>query len=106
MRADEGAGALSDPRRVEWGSVMKASLIAYECVASEHRPTLSHPDKLTVHEGHWAFCAFDARANDHEWRATGGESIDRLMARAGLPATVGVHAREATAVPAARTTAR
>jgi hypothetical protein len=63
-----------------------AKLVAFECTSSRHRPSLAHPDKLTVHDGKWAFCAFDARAEGHEWRDTGGEAIDVLMTRSGLGA--------------------
>jgi hypothetical protein len=65
---------------------MAAKLIAYECVAPEHQPTLLHPDKLTVHEGAWAFCAFDARAKGHRWRETGGIDLDSLTRHAGIGA--------------------
>lgn len=63
---------------------MAAKLIAFECVARDHQPTLLHPDKLTVHDGEWAFCAFDARAEGHEWRRTGGMDLASLAYRAGL----------------------
>jgi len=58
-----------------------AKLIDYECVASAHRPALEHPDKLTIHDGHWAFCPFDALAEGHEWRETGGEDLAALERR-------------------------
>lgn len=63
-----------------------AKLIAHECVAHDHQPTLAHPDKLTIHRGAWAFCPFDARAGGHEWRETGGATLDELSRRCGLGA--------------------
>lgn len=65
---------------------MGAKLIAYECVAAEHRPTTQHPDKLTVHQSEWAFCPFDARAKGHEWKATGGVPFESLARRYGFMA--------------------
>lgn len=63
-----------------------AKLIAHECVAPDHHPTLDHPDKLTIHRGAWAFCPFDAGARGHEWRETGGVELDELRRRCGLGA--------------------
>ena len=60
---------------------MGATLIAYECIATGHQPTPQHADKLTIHEGAWAFCAFDTLATGHEWRATGGVDMDTLVRR-------------------------
>ena len=65
-------------------------LIAYECEAKGHGPSASHPDKLTVHAGRWAFCQFSARADGHVWRETGGEDIVVLLRRAGLHVIAGV----------------
>lgn len=64
----------------------RASLIAYECVAADHQPGVLHPDKLTIHEGRWAFCPFDARADGHSWKATGGADMNSLLHRVGLAA--------------------
>ena len=66
---------------------MGAKLIAFECAASSHRPTLMHPDKLTIHEGAWAFCPFDARAEGHLWRSTGGADLETLLRHVGLSVT-------------------
>lgn len=63
---------------------MRQKLIAYECVSPDHKPSVLHPDKLTIHDGEWAFCAFDARADGHHWRATGGAPLEALTVRAGL----------------------
>ncbi len=60
---------------------MGITLIAYECIAPGHQPTPQHADKLTIHEGAWAFCAFDALATGHEWRETGGVDVDTLVRR-------------------------
>jgi hypothetical protein len=65
---------------------MPQKLIAYECVTPGHAPSLQFPDKLTVHEGAWAFCPFDAHADGHTWRETGGENIDEISRRFGLSA--------------------
>ena len=70
---------------------MGANLIAYECVADDHRPTFLHPDKLTIHQGQWAFCAFDARATGHKWNETGGEELQHIMTRHGLVGGVATH---------------
>ena len=63
---------------------MGAKLIAYECVAVDHQPSLLHPDKLTIYERAWAFCPFDARAAGHQWRRTGDVDLDSLARRTGL----------------------
>ena len=65
---------------------MAAKLIAYECDAADHQPSVLHADKLTVHEGGWAFCPFDARADGHHWCATGGIDLEDVTRRAGLSA--------------------
>jgi hypothetical protein len=70
---------------------MAAKLIAYECVATEHHPDHVHPDKLTIHDGHWAFCAFDSRATGHQWAKTGGEQLEMLMAKHGITGGVALH---------------
>lgn len=81
---------------------MGAKLIAYECVAAGHQPTALHPDKLTVHEREWAFCPFDARASDHDWRATGGVALDILTRRHGLTTAPAAPASKAPAETAPR----
>jgi hypothetical protein len=69
-------------------------LIVWECVASDHQASGLFPDKLTVHEGAWAFCRFNARADGHDWKATGGADLDVLLRHVGLsivandPATI------------------
>lgn len=76
---------------------MKNELIAYECVAPEHQPSLTFPDKLTIHQGAWAFCPFDSRAEGHQWRETGGTVFGDLLRRAGIAL-----AQEAERTPIAR----
>ena len=68
---------------------MGAKLIAYSCEAKSHVASSDHPDKLTIHAGQWAFCRYSARADDHEWRATGGEDVVVLMRKAGLHVVAG-----------------
>jgi hypothetical protein len=63
---------------------MGKKLIAYQCTAPSHPPSLLHADKLTVHQRGWAFCPFDARADGHRWTDTGGEDLDTILRRAGL----------------------
>lgn len=63
---------------------MRSDLISYECVAPEHQPSLLFPDKLTIHQGSWAFCAFDSHADGHQWRETGGAQFADLLRRAGI----------------------
>jgi hypothetical protein len=70
---------------------MGAKLITYECVADDHQPDHAHPDKLTIHDGHWAFCAFDARATGHKWVDIGGEQLEMLMAKHGITGRVAMH---------------
>ncbi len=60
---------------------MGGSLIAYECTAPGHQPSAEHVDKLTIHQGAWAFCAFDALAQGHAWSQTGGVDLETLMRR-------------------------
>ena len=43
----------------------------------------SSSDTLTVISGRWAFCAFDAKGEGHDWRETEGLTIEAL--RSGLP---------------------
>jgi hypothetical protein len=62
---------------------VSAKIIAYECVAPSHEPNAAYPDKLTINEGGWAFCPFDARADGHDWHATGGEDLATLLRRRG-----------------------
>jgi len=71
------------PRRSGEG-MLRSDLIAYECVAPEHQPSLLFPDKLTIHKGSWAFCGFDSHADGHQWRETGGAPFAELLRKAGI----------------------
>jgi hypothetical protein len=73
------------------GEVMGTKLITYECVAAAHQPSANGADKLTIHDHEWAFCAFDARADGHEWRRGDAEAFDVLLRHAGLPANLDHH---------------
>jgi hypothetical protein len=64
--------------------VAGGSLIAFECIAAEHGSSAPRTDKLTIHQRAWAFCGFDARADGHEWRATGGVDLETLVRRSRL----------------------
>lgn len=52
--------------------------VAYQCTAPSHQLGDGGPDKLTVHDGEWAFCPHDAKADGHEWRRTGGLPLSLL----------------------------
>jgi hypothetical protein len=54
--------------------------VGFSCVAPAHQVGDGGPDKLTVHEGQWAYCSFDARADAHEWRTTEGVTLTMLRA--------------------------
>ena len=58
-------------------AVGKEALIAFFCMKLEHRAaqnaTIS--DHLTIADGLWAYCARDARLDDHVWEPTGGISL-------------------------------
>jgi hypothetical protein len=56
--------------------------VGFACTAPAHQASEGGPDKLTVHEGKWAFCAFDARAEGHVWGPTGGLTLTMLRAAA------------------------
>jgi hypothetical protein len=62
----------------------KGGLIHYVCIADAHasREAKSSSDTLTVVTNRWAYCAFDARAEGHEWQETDGMTIEML--RSGL----------------------
>lgn len=70
--------------------------VAYECAAPSHQVGDGGPDKLTVHDGKWAFCRYDAKANGHEWRLTGGLPLSMLKNTAVLRRTVPVTERSGT----------
>ena len=60
--------------------------VAFECQARAHRlGEGGGPDKLTVHEGKWAFCPFDAKTGGHEWAPSGGMPLSMLEHAARRP---------------------
>ena len=65
----------------------KGGLIHYVCIADAHISSVrqSTSDTLTVVSGRWAFCAFDAKGEGHDWRETEGVMIEAL--RSGFPKT-------------------
>lgn len=71
------------------GNVAGGSLIAFECIAPEHRSSASRVDKLSIHQRAWAFSVFDAGADGHEWRATGGVDLQALLRRSRLTSARG-----------------
>jgi hypothetical protein len=62
----------------------KGGLIHFVCIAAAHttRETKSSSDTLTVVSNQWAYCAFDAKAEGHEWHETEGVTFEGL--RSGL----------------------
>jgi hypothetical protein len=60
--------------------------VAYECKSPSHQVGEGGPDRLTVHLGKWAFCPFDAKAEGHQWMATGGLPLSMLRHGAVLRA--------------------
>jgi hypothetical protein len=52
--------------------------VTYRCTAPSHQSADGGPDKLTVHDGKWAFCPYDAKAEGHEWAPSGGLSLSLL----------------------------
>jgi hypothetical protein len=57
---------------------MRDAVVGYRCVADQHRATGRDKDELTVHDGQWAYCPFDSKADGHRWRPTGGVSLAAL----------------------------
>ena len=55
------------------------ALIQFRCVNEKHQQQRSSSsDTLTINEGAWAYCPMDVRAKDHEWRATGGLTLNEV----------------------------
>ncbi|HEY6958405.1 MAG TPA: hypothetical protein VI814_06260 [Candidatus Limnocylindria bacterium] len=67
---------------------MGTKLIAYECVAPDHHAG-DEPDRLTIHDGAWAFCGAGIRRDGHQWRETGGQAYEELLRKAGVALTPG-----------------
>ncbi len=59
-------------------------LIHFVCMAGAHASPerKSASDTLTVVAGRWAYCAFDAKGEGHQWHETNGVTIEAL--RSGL----------------------
>lgn len=76
-------------------------LIKYRCMRAAHQraPEGRISDSLTVYKGEWAYCPFDTRAKDHDWRATTGIALGELR-RFNAPVDVFAEA-EPEAAPAA-----
>lgn len=55
------------------------ALVAFTCAAPAHRDAEGGPDKLTVHDGKWAYCSYDARADGHEWKPSDGITLPLLQ---------------------------
>jgi len=55
-------------------------LIKYRCMRAAHQraPEGRISDSLTVYQSEWAYCPFDSRAKDHDWRGTTGIPIEEL----------------------------
>jgi len=70
-----------DPARDEVGNGVETAVV-FTCVTPAHQAGEGAPDKLTIHEGKWAFCPFDARAESHEWKPNGGLTLSMLQAGA------------------------
>jgi hypothetical protein len=60
------------------GERVVESAVAFQCAAPTHQAGEAGPDKLTVHDGQWAFCPFDAKADGHDWKPTGGLTLSML----------------------------
>lgn len=59
--------------------------VAFVCDAPAHRSGEGGgPDKLTVHDGRWAFCAYDSKADGHEWKPSSGLSLSMLRHPPGV----------------------
>lgn len=52
--------------------------VGFACIAPAHQGGKGGPDKLTIHKGEWAYCAFDARADGHVWGPTNGRTLTML----------------------------
>ena len=63
---------------------MQQELVRYYCVSPEHLERSDDlTDKLTVHDGQWAFCPLNTRLGGHDWRPRGSLSPAVLAARSG-----------------------
>jgi hypothetical protein len=61
----------------------KGTLIHFRCGEPAHaRPDQRVSGTVTLVEGLWAFCPMDVRADGHDWRPTGGVTMEDLLAAA------------------------
>jgi hypothetical protein len=55
-------------------------------MAAAHQEFSGHEsDTLTIHEGKWAYCPHDVRAQGHEWTETGGQTLAEVRLRQRRP---------------------
>jgi len=65
----------------------KGTLVHFRCENPAHRRPDTRPsDTLTLVEGLWAYCPMDVRAEGHDWRPTGGVTMEALL---GPPGSLG-----------------
>lgn len=65
-----GEGAARLPPHYPPHLLATSDLIEWWCVSEQHlRMAAQLPDRLTVRERGWAYCAGDAPGSEHEWRA-------------------------------------
>lgn len=57
------------------------AFVHFTCRKAEHlaAPSRAGRGGLTVHQGRWAYCDGEVEDREHEWVATGGVPIDRLI---------------------------
>ena len=55
-------------------------LIEFFCVRDDHRTNgeVKVSDHLTIIERAWAYCAKDARLDEHAWEPTGGIAVQEI----------------------------
>ena len=58
----------------------KGTLVHFRCENPAHDGPGGRPsDTVTLVEGLWAYCRYDVRAGDHDWRPTGGVPLGSLQ---------------------------
>lgn len=75
---------------------MSEPSIAYLCDEPSHQIGQVSADTLTIHDGQWAFCRQDAKANGHVWRQTSGVPLYQLRTSSLLHEPDGTDATRAT----------
>ena len=67
-----GEGAAGLPPHYPAHLLATSDLIEWWCVSGHHlRMAAQLPDRLTIRERAWAYCAGDAPESAHEWRSRG-----------------------------------